>query len=161
VPALKATESGAAPRTMREQMELHRTNPTCAACHKRMDPIGFALENFDTVGAWRTTDDGGVRLDTSDVLANGTRVDGVSQLRQALLDRPTVFVQTLVEKLMIYALGRGLTYEDMPAVRAIVRSAQKQDLRFSSLVSGIVSSVPFQMRDAQQAKDSRDVAAVQ
>jgi hypothetical protein len=161
VPALKEAQPGSTPRTMREQMELHRTNPTCAACHKRMDPIGFALENFDTVGAWRTTDDGGAPLDTSDVLASGTRIDGVSQLRQALLDRPTVFVQTLVEKLMIYGLGRGLTYEDMPAVRGIVRGAQNQNLRFSSLVSGIVSSVPFQMRDAQQGKDSREVAAVQ
>jgi hypothetical protein len=161
VPALKELEPGAAPRTMREQMELHRTNPTCAACHKRMDPIGFALENFDTVGAWRTTEDSGAPLDTSDVLANGTRIDGVSQLRQVLLDRPTVFVQTLVEKLMIYALGRGLTSDDMPAVRKIVRGAQSQNLRFSSLVSGIVSSVPFQMRDAQQGRDSREVAAVQ
>jgi hypothetical protein len=161
VPALKENESGAVPRTMREQMELHRTNPTCTACHKRMDPIGFALENFDAVGAWRTTDEGGVRLDTSDVLANGTRVDGVSELRQALLDRPTVFVQTLVEKLMVYALGRGLTHEDMPAVRAIVRSAEGRNLRFSAVIAGIVSSVPFQMRDTQPGKDGREVAARQ
>ena len=126
-----------------------------------MDPVGFALENFDVVGNWRTTDEGGISLNTADTLANGVRVDGVSQLRQALLDRPTVFVQTITEKLLVYALGRGLTDQDMPVVRTIVRGAGNHDFRFSSLVMGIVSSVPFQMRDRQQEKEPNEIAAAQ
>src|SRR5206468_545562 len=121
VPPLKETGPGPTRRTMREQMEQHRANPSCAGCHRRMDPVGFALENFDVAGNWRTTDEGGIALNTADTLANGVRVDGVSQLRQALLDRPTVFVQTITEKLLVYALGRGLTDQDMPVVRTIVR----------------------------------------
>jgi hypothetical protein len=111
-----------------------------------MDPIGFALENFDVVGAWRTTTEAGVPLDTTDTLADGTVVRGVTSLRQALVKRSDVFAQTLTRKLMVYALGRGLTYADMPAVRAIVRDAARQDYRFSAIVLGIVNSVPFQMR---------------
>jgi hypothetical protein len=146
VPALEESAAGSTPRTMREQMEQHRSNPTCAACHKVMDPIGFALENFDVVGAWRTTTEAGVPLDTTDTLADGTVVRGVTSLRQALVKRSDVFAQTLTRKLMVYALGRGLTYADMPAVRAIVRDAARQDYRFSAIVLGIVNSVPFQMR---------------
>jgi hypothetical protein len=146
VPALKEPAPGATPRTMRDQMERHRTDPACVSCHKTMDPIGFALENFDVVGAWRTANEGGVALDTADVLADGTKVDGAVALGQALIKRPDVFVQTLTEKLLTYALGRGLTYQDMPAVRAIVRGARSRDYHFSSLVLGIVNSVPFQMR---------------
>ena len=146
VPALEETVAGAAPRTMREQMEQHRSKPLCAGCHKLMDPIGFALENFDVVGTWRTTNEFGVALDTVDVMADGQKIDGVGTLRQALLKRPDVFVQTLTEKLLVYALGRGLTAQDMPVVRAIVRQSQGQAYRFSALVQGIVDSVPFQMR---------------
>ena len=146
VPALKEPEPGAPPRTMREQMEQHRKDPICAGCHKMMDPLGFALENFDVDGTWRTANVGGFALDATDVLPNGERIDGAVGLRQALLKRPEVFVQTLTEKLLLYAIGRGLTPEDMPAVRAIVRDARAHDYRFSSLVIGIVSSVPFQMR---------------
>jgi mono/diheme cytochrome c family protein len=146
VPALKEPEPGAPPRTMRQQMEQHRVDPICAGCHKTMDPIGFALENFDVDGTWRTANAGGFALDTSDVMPDGTRISGVAGLRQALLKRPDVFVQTLAEKLLLYAVGRGLTPEDMPAVRAIVRDARGQNYRFSSLVAGIVSSVPFQFR---------------
>ena len=146
VSALPEAESGKPPRTMREQMEQHRANPACATCHKTMDPIGFALENFDVVGAWRNTNEAGVPLNTVDVLTNGAKIDGVVTLRQALLARPDVFVQTLTEKLMIYALGRGLTAEDMPVVRKIVREAKAQDYRFSTLIQSIVSSAPFQMR---------------
>jgi mono/diheme cytochrome c family protein len=148
VPALREDEPGVPRRTMREQMEQHRNNPACASCHKTMDPFGFALENFDVVGAWRRTNDTGAALDTADVLPNGVKVDGVVGLRNALMERPDVFVRTLTEKLMVYALGRGLTYQDMPAVRRIVRDARGQDYRFSALVSGIVSSVPFQMAAA-------------
>ena len=146
VPALKEPAPGAAPRTMREQMEQHREIPGCASCHKTMDPLGFALENFDVDATWRTKNIGGFTLDTADVLPDGTRIDGVAGLRQVLLSRPEVFVQTLSEKLLVYALGRGLTPEDMPAVRAVVRDARSQNYRFSALVMGIVSSVPFQMR---------------
>jgi mono/diheme cytochrome c family protein len=146
--ALKADPPGSAPKTMREQMERHRTNPVCANCHQVMDPIGFALENFDLVGAWRTTDVNGLPLDTTDMLTDGTRIDGVVSLRQALVRRPDVFVQTLTEKLMVYALGRGLTYEDMPEVRKVVRAAGQKGYRFSALIQGIVESVPFAMRVA-------------
>jgi hypothetical protein len=129
---------------MREQMELHRQNPVCIGCHRNMDPIGFAMENFDTVGAWRTTNEGGIPLNTADVLADGTRIDGVVALRNAILARPDVFVQTLTQKLMIYALGRGLTYADMPVVRQIVR--ESDGYRLKDLILGIVQSEPFRKR---------------
>ena len=144
--ALKTDPPGSAPKTMREQMERHRTNPVCANCHRVMDPIGFALENFDLVGAWRTKDGNGLPLNTADVMTDGTKIDGVVSLRQALVRRPDVFVQTLTEKLMVYALGRGLTYEDMPEVRKVVRGAAQKGYRFSALIQSIVESVPFTMR---------------
>jgi hypothetical protein len=117
-----------------------------------MDPIGFALENFDAVGAWRTRDGGllGTPIDASGQLMDGTKVDGVVTLRQALLKQPEIFVGTLTEKLLTYALGRGLTSDDMPVVRAIVRDSAHQNYRFSSLIIGIVNSVPFQMRKTQE-----------
>ena len=146
VPPLEAS-SEEAPRTLRERMERHRASPTCAGCHKVMDPLGFALENFDATGAWRTRE-GGVPLDASGQLADGTKVDGVVALRNALMARSDVFVRTLTEKLMTYALGRGLQYYDMPVVRDIVRKAERQDYRFSGIIMGIVASPPFQMRVA-------------
>ena len=152
VPVLKENEEGQKPKTMREQMAEHRTNPTCASCHKVMDPIGFALENFDAVGAWRTRE-AGVPIDASGELADGTKVDGVVTLRNALLSRPDIFVGTMTEKMLIYSLGRGLGSGDMPSVRAVVRNAAKNDYRFSSLVLGIVKSVPFQMRKAQEPSE--------
>jgi hypothetical protein len=145
VPAL-AENDPVAPRTMREQLERHRATPSCAACHRLMDPIGFALENFDAVGKWRATSENGAALDTRDVLADGTRIDGVDGLRDALAARPDVFVRTFVEKLMTYALGRGLGAADMPAVRAIVRDARPGGYRFSAIAAGIARSVPFRMR---------------
>ncbi|PWT82620.1 MAG: hypothetical protein C5B57_08370, partial [Blastocatellia bacterium] len=149
VPPLKEKQEGEKPRTMREQMAEHRANPVCASCHKVMDPIGFALENFDAVGAWRSRDVG-VPIDASGELADGTKVDGVVTLRRALLNRPEAFVGTMTEKLLIYALGRGLDYHDMPVVRAIVRDAARHNYQFSSIVLGIVHSTPFQMRKAQE-----------
>ena len=144
VPALEdKDESG--PLSMRAQMEKHRANPTCASCHKLMDPIGFALENFDAVGAWRTRDAGAV-IDASGQLSDGTNVNGVATLRQAVVKRSDVFVRTMTEKMLIYALGRGLTAHDMPVVRGIVRNAARQNYKFSTLVLGIVTSAPFQMR---------------
>ena len=149
VPALEEPRKGDAPKTMRQQMEQHRADVVCAGCHQTMDPIGFALENFDVDGTWRASNVGGIALDTSDVLPDGTRISGAVGLREALLKRPEVFVQTLAGKLLLYAVGRGLTAEDMPALRAIVRDARGRDYRFSSLVMSIVSSVPFQMRMKQ------------
>jgi hypothetical protein len=131
-------------------MEQHRANPVCASCHKVMDPLGFALENFDAVGAWRT-DDEGARIDASGQLADGATVDGVVAMRQAILSRPELFVSTMTEKLLTYSLGRGIDYRDLPAVRQIVRQAAPTDYRFSSLVLGVVESVPFLMRKAQDA----------
>jgi mono/diheme cytochrome c family protein len=135
--------------SMRERMEEHRKNPSCSGCHKLMDPIGLALENFDGIGRWRTTD-GGARIDTSSTLWDGTQVDGPSALRQAILSRPEQFAGTATEMLLTYALGRGLEYYDMPLVRSIVRDAARQNYRFSSIVAGIAKSVPFQMRRADE-----------
>ncbi len=149
VPPLKENQEGQKPRTMREQMAEHRANPVCASCHKAMDPIGFALENFDAVGAWRT-EEAGVRIDASGELADGTKVDGVVTLRQALISRPEVFAGTVTEKLMTYALGRGIDYRDMPAVRSVLLDAARGDYRFSTLILGIVHSTPFQMRRVDQ-----------
>jgi mono/diheme cytochrome c family protein len=141
-------ETPGKPLTMRERMEEHRKNPACASCHKLMDPIGLALENFDGIGRWRTAD-AGVRIDASSTLWDGTQVDGPAGLRQAILSRPDQFARTATEMLLTYALGRGLEYYDMPVVRAVVKDAARIHYRFSSLVTGIVTSVPFQMRRAQ------------
>jgi hypothetical protein len=144
VPPLQI-EPGAAPKTMRERMEIHRKNPACAGCHKLMDPLGFAMENFDAVGGWRTLE-AGQKVNATGLLVDGTRVDGVAELRQALLNDPRVFVDTFTEKLLIYALGRGLQYYDMPEVRRLLRKAEADDYSFSSIVLGIVESPPFRMR---------------
>ncbi len=151
VPPLKEGAGSTQATSVRQRMEEHRTNPVCAACHKIMDPIGFSLENFDLVGKWRTTD-GGVAIDPSSQLVDGTKLNGPASLRQALLSRSDVFVQTLTEKLLTYGVGRALKYYDMPAVRAITRDAARNNYRFSSLVLGIVKSPPFQMRVKQEAK---------
>ncbi len=116
-------------------MEEHRKNPACAGCHKLMDPIGFSLENFDAVGQWRTTDEG-AKIDPAGVMFNGAKIDGPVSLREILMAKPEIFASVFTEKLMIYALGRGVQYYDMPAVRAIVRDAAHNDYRFSSIVIG-------------------------
>jgi hypothetical protein len=146
VPPLDETKNPARPLTMKERMEEHRRNPTCANCHRLMDPIGLALENFDGIGGYRVRDYGGVTIDTSSQLADGTNVAGAVELREALLRRPEIFVRTLTENLLTYALGRALTADDMPAVRTILREAARQDYRLSAVVQGIVTSAPFQMR---------------
>jgi len=145
--------------TMRERMEEHRRNPTCAACHKIMEPIGLSMENFDAVGAWRSRDGGtlGTPIDASGELLDGTKVDGVITLRQALLKQPDLFVGTVAEKLMIYGLGRGLSAADMPEVRKIVRDAAGQNYRFTSLILGVVDSQAFQKRI--KAGDSDQIAS--
>jgi len=131
--------------TLRERLERHRSNPTCASCHQIMDPIGLALENFDLVGRWRDIDNGRA-IDTATVLTDGTEVDGIGDLRQYLQRRPELFITVFTEKLLTYALGRVVDYRDMPAIRRIVREAAKDDYRFRSVVLGIVASEPFQMR---------------
>jgi len=150
VPPLKENKAGAKQLSVRELMEAHRKNEPCAGCHKVLDPLGFALDNFDAVGQWRTVSESGDKIDASGVLADGTKVNGVSDLRAALLSRPSVFAGTMTEKLLTYALGRGLEYYDMPAVRSVTHQAAQNDYRFSSLILGIVESTPFQMRRSQE-----------
>ena len=144
VPELKDTTiSGKL--SVRERLAEHRANPACASCHNPMDPLGFALENYDAVGRWRTVD-GGETIDPSGELADGTRIAGVSDLEQALLDRPELFASALAEKLLTFALGRGVEHYDAPAVRRVVSNAREDNFQFSSLILGIASSTPFQMR---------------
>jgi len=140
--------------SVRQRMEQHRVNAACVSCHKVMDPIGFALENFDAVGRWRTKD-GPITVDATGELVDGMKVDGPASLRQAILRDSDQFVRTVTEKLMTYGLGRGLEYYDMPMTRSIVRDAAKNNYRFSSLILGIVKSPQFQMKVKQQ-----DLAAV-
>ena len=140
-------KDGEKARSVREIMEAHRAKPACASCHGIMDPLGFALENFDAIGEWRSADRwAGTPIDAAGKLVDGTAVSGPVDLRHALTRRPDQFVQTLTEKLMTYGLGRSVEYYDMPAVRQIVRDAQRNNYRFSSIVMGIVKSAPFQMR---------------
>jgi mono/diheme cytochrome c family protein len=151
VPDLPKTEGnihGGAKPTMRQQMEMHRKVEPCASCHKIMDPIGFSLENFDAIGQWRTTDDGSP-IDPAGVLVDGSKLDGVAGLRKAMLSYSPQFVRVITEKLMIYALGRGTEYYDMPLLRSIVHDAGRDNYRFSSLVLGIVKSDPFQMNSKE------------
>ena len=148
IPLLKEAETvKGKPLTMRERVAQHRANPACASCHNLMDPLGFALETYDAVGRWRNLESG-VPVDASGSLPNGTKFDGALQLQQALLKHPELFVSTLTEKLMTYALGRGTGHSDTPAIRRVVREAQKDDYRFSSLILGIARSIPFQMRSS-------------
>ena len=160
VPALVTEAKDSGKRlSMRESMAQHRTNPVCANCHARMDPIGFALDNFDGVGRWRTVDESATPIDASGVFPDGTKFEGVAGLRQLLLNRPERFVSTLTENLLTYSLGRSLAYYDAPTVRAIVRDAARSDYAFSSLIVGIVKSVPFQMRTAQAPVSPEKVSA--
>ena len=145
VPPLKENQQGTVQLSVRQLLEQHRANPTCASCHKVMDPPGLSLENFDAVGQWRI-EDHGVAVDASSELADGTSVDGPARLRTALTKRPEQFLGTMTEKLLTYAIGRSLTYTDMPTVRGIVREAARGDNRFSSLVLAIVRSPAFHMR---------------
>ncbi len=145
VPALKENGDSGKVLSVRERMEEHRASPVCAGCHTIMDPIGFALENFDATGRWRNTDDG-AKIDASGTLFNGAKINGPADLDQMIASRPEVFVGVMTEKLLTYALGRGLDYTDMPAVRKIVHDAEANNFRFSSLINGVVDSPPFQMK---------------
>jgi mono/diheme cytochrome c family protein len=160
VEQFKETEVGQKALTVRERLEQHRTNPSCNGCHGVMDPLGFALENFDVVGAWRDRDrDADSVIDAHGKLANGMQVGSPAELNRALLARPDQFVQALTEKVMVFALGRGLRHQDMPAVRAIVRQAATDDYRFEAILRGIVLSDAFQKRQMPPAPDTRQAAA--
>jgi hypothetical protein len=149
VPDLVENKRGEPPRTLRERLEQHRENPTCFSCHAVMDPLGFALENFNAVGQFRTHDpDTRTPIDASGELPDGTTVAGAADLRRALVAQPDQFVQALTENLLTFALGRSTDYRDMPTVRAIVRRAKADDYRFESIVLGIVASDAFRKREA-------------
>lgn len=148
VPALPDRVESGEELSMRMRMESHRANPVCSSCHSRMDPLGFALEHFDAVGRWREHE-ANTPIDDSGVLPDGTTFDGLPALRQVLFERRGEFVTTVTEKLLTYALGRGVEYYDRPAIRAIVREAKQDDYRWSSLVLALVRSQPFQMRRAE------------
>ena len=145
VPELKEKPSSAEKLSMRDRLAEHRNNPACSSCHNLMDPVGFALENYDAVGRYRTVE-GGVPVDSSGELFDGTKFDGIGELQSALLARPDLFVNAIAEKLLVFATGRGVEYFDGPALRKVVRDAKEEDYRFSSLILGIVNSKPFQMR---------------
>ncbi|HWN86464.1 MAG TPA: DUF1592 domain-containing protein [Vicinamibacterales bacterium] len=147
VPDLEDNHPGEDARSLRTRLEAHRRNPTCASCHRVMDPLGFALENFDGLGQWREKEPGGA-IDPTGQLADGTPIDGPVALRKALVERREMFVRTLTEKLMTYGLGRGLELDDRPLVRDVARKAAVRDYRWSAIVLGIVQSAPFQMKKA-------------
>jgi hypothetical protein len=155
---LPDAKPGAVPPTIRERLAQHRREPVCSSCHSSIDPPGFALENFDAIGGWRTVDEAGRPVDSAGTLLNGTKIEGLSGLRAYLLAEPDRFPRTLTEKLLAYALGRRLEYYDRPAVRKIVRDAAASDYRWSSLILGIVKSPPFQMRKTQLSTLNAEVS---
>ena len=159
IPALDDRKTQAKVATLRERMSRHRANPACANCHNIIDPAGFALENFDAVGRWRLVDESFNTIDASGALPDGTRFDGVAELTAALTRRPERFVTTVTEKLLTYALGRGLEHYDMPAVRRIVQAAAGDDYRFQTIVTGIAGSYPFLHRRAGGAAGAATTAA--
>jgi mono/diheme cytochrome c family protein len=159
VEGFKENKEGEKALSVREIMEQHRSKPSCNSCHGIMDPLGFALENFDAIGEWRWQDRwAGTPVDASGQLSDGTAVSGPVDLRKALMRRPEQFVQTFTEKLMTYALGRSVEYFDMPAIRTIVRDAARENYRFSSIVMGIVKSPPFQMRRVEVSSLKAEVS---
>jgi mono/diheme cytochrome c family protein len=149
VPSLKENSEAAQPTTVRERMEEHRRNPVCASCHARMDPLGFALENFDAIGRWRTAGEDQAPIDASAALPDGTKFEGPVGLRLILVARRDQFAATIAEKMLTYALGRGVEYFDRPSLRAVMRQARDQHYTWSSIIFGIVTSTPFQMRSAK------------
>jgi mono/diheme cytochrome c family protein len=159
VEAFKENKEGEAPKTIRQIMQEHRANPTCNACHGVMDPLGFSLENFDTIGSYRAVDRfTRTKIDTSGTLVDGTAVNGPADLRKALLAHPEQFVQTMTEKLTTYALGRSLEYYDMPGIRRIVRDAKPTNYRFSSIVMGIVNAPAFRSSLVERAESAASTA---
>jgi hypothetical protein len=157
VPALEERKIGgtAVAMSVRERMAAHRRNPVCANCHAMIDPAGFALENFDAIGRWRTVDESFNPIDASGTLPDGTKFSGPVEFREALTKHPERFVRTVTERLLTYALGRGMEYYDMPAVRRIERMAAVDDYRLSTLIAGVVASQPFQMRRSAPVRSER------
>ena len=155
VPSLPSARGGEKVRSVRERLEQHRANAVCASCHDSIDPLGYALEEYDAIGRWRATNDGGTPFDTgipidaSGTLVDGTEVHGLAGLRDAILGREDQFVETVTEKMLTYALGRTLEHYDMPVVRQISRQVAAADLTWSSLITGIVRSTPFLMRRSE------------
>lgn len=148
VPPLADTGKGVqATASMRERMGAHRTNPVCASCHTRIDPLGFAFENFDGIGKWRTSEANSA-IDASGNFPDGTKFDGPADFRNVLVSQREEFVRVFIERLLTYSLGRGVEYYDMPAIRTIIRDAAASEYRWSSLILGIIKSTPFQMRTA-------------
>jgi len=147
VPTLEESnkEAAAVPKSIREQLEMHRRNAPCSGCHRVIDPPGFALENFNSVGQWRVMDNG-TKVEPAGVLADGAKVNGPIELRQAILSRPEAFATVVTQRMMVYALGRGLEPSDMPVVRRIVKKAGENGYRLSTIVNAIIESAPFQMR---------------
>jgi hypothetical protein len=158
VPDLPENEAGQEAKSLRARLEYHRRTPTCATCHRVMDPLGLALENFDGVGEWRVKEVGG-SIDPIGQLADGTKVDGPVALRKAVMRRPEMFARTITQKMMTYGLGRGIELSDMPTVRLIADEASKQNYRFSSIVLGIVKSAPFQMKKAVEQAPKQSLLA--
>jgi hypothetical protein len=156
VPPFKEVGLNDKPQSVRERLEEHRKNPACSSCHSMMDPIGFALENFDAVGLWRTNDNG-FRVDASGKLFDGTKLDGPVTLRQAILNHGDAFVGAFTESLLAYGIGRVIDHRDMPFVRAIESEASRNNNKFSSFVLGVVKSPAFQMRRADDAEPSNTV----
>jgi hypothetical protein len=154
------TASAETPRSVRERLALHRTQSSCNHCHGVIDPLGQALENFNAIGEWRTFErDSGVAIDASGSLANGRRANSPKELREAIAAEPEKFVQTVAQNLMTYALGRRVEYYDMPAVRAIVRTAAEKDYSFAAIVKGVATSTPFRMRSAPEVTAEAVAAA--
>ena len=146
VPEFPEAQRGEQPRSVRERLEEHRRNPVCASCHSVIDPLGFSLEHYDAIGRYRETEEGGQLVDASAAMPGGVTFDGLEGMRSMLVSRETDFVNTVVERLLTYALGRGLEYYDQPVIRKIIREAAADDYRWSSLILGIADSMPFQMK---------------
>ena len=151
VPALKEEKPGVRPPTLREQLSVHRAKPVCASCHDTIDPAGFALEHFDAIGRWRDRDGSLNAIDSSAVLPDGSEVQGVEELKAALVRKPERFATTVAERLLTYALGRGLEYYDAPSVRQIVSKSAKDGYRIQSLIVNVAQSYPFVTRSGMSA----------
>jgi hypothetical protein len=147
-----APAEGEAPQTLRARLEAHRANPTCASCHQMFEPMGIAMENFDAIGQWRT-EDAGIPIDPSGVITDGTPLDGIQSLRELTVHNGDQFIGVVTEKLLTYAIGRGLEYKDMPLLRSITRNAAKDDYRFSSLLMGVIQSPAFTMNVKTAARE--------
>ncbi len=157
VPALNTSSDNGKALTMRQAMSLHRAQEPCASCHARMDPIGFAMDNFNAIGQWRTTD-AAQSIDASGLLPDGTKFNGVAEMKKDVVRNPEEFVSAVAEKLLMYAIGRNVQYFDQPALRTIVHQAARHNYTFSSLILGVVESVPFQMRESQSPAVSARLA---